>query len=56
MIYQIQALGTLWHPLAMPYSENLPSLIKRKAVVNLEAGFFYRELLAIRYVFCSLII
>lgn len=56
MIYQIQALGSLLHPLAMPYNENLPSLTKSKTVPKLEGGFVYRELLAISYVFCSLII
>lgn len=55
MIYRIQALGSLLHLLAILYNENLPSLIKRKTVPNL-AGFVYRELLTIRYVFCSLII
>lgn len=55
LIYSIQVLGSVWHPLATSYNGTLPS-DKKKPVPHLQAGFVYVELLAIRYVFYSLII
>lgn len=54
LIYRIQVLGCLSHPLASPYNGTLPFLIMRKVVPDSQGGLVYLELLVIGYVFYCL--